>query len=152
MEKLHILTNYDINEKTMALRPAAHIDYYTIVQETDCLLYVKKTPLQLIEAACLKGFCSYEGRRTAIVHLTGFKRKVPVPIYPDRNIYAFPTSSPTRFDCIWIFAAHVKSIKHDSATHILFNNEQELKVNESYKVLNTQIYRTAYCKSKMLLC
>jgi competence protein ComK len=144
-----ILEHYDINRSTL---PAAHMDYSTIVLEGNRQLFVKKTPLQLIKAACLDGWSTYEGRRKAVMYLTGSKQKVPIPVNPRDNIYAFPTQSPKEFNCSWIFYHHVKFIH---PTHvktedpiqsiITFKNHQELPMNESCYVLEKQMQRTAIC-------
>lgn len=144
----NIFIDYEINERTMALLPAKNIEYQTIVLETERTLYVQKYPLELINSACLKAWCSYEGRRTAMMMNTGYKRKVPVPIFPDKKVYAFPTTSPESFECKWIFPSHVKDILKTSPSVILFNNEQELLVNESFRILERQWHRTAMCMVK----
>jgi competence protein ComK len=79
MEKI-ILEDYVINRDTIALQPANHTDYYTIVIERDQILYVKQTPLQLIKAACLEGGAGYNGRREDVIYQTGTKAKSPFPL------------------------------------------------------------------------
>lgn len=146
-----IHNDYEINPNTMALLTVAHVDYATIVQERDQRLYVKKTPLQLIKAACLEGGATYEGRRKAVTHLTGAIQKVPIPINPRRNIFAFPTHSPTAFECNWIFYHHIKTIVPSQQTSnttqsiIKFKNHHELPMNESYYLLQKQYTRTTMC-------
>ena len=58
-----IVTEYEINQRTMALLPVAHIEYSTLVIEQYRQLYVKQTPLQIIKAACLDGGAEYEGKK-----------------------------------------------------------------------------------------
>ncbi|MEH7223195.1 competence protein ComK [Bacillus sp. JJ1566] len=146
-----VLIDYEINPDTMTLLSAAHIDYATIVRERHQILYVKKTPLQLIKAACLEGGATYEGRRKAVTHLTGAIQKVPIPINPRRNIFAFPTHSPTAFECNWIFYHHIKSIVPALQTGkaiqsiIQFKNHHELPMNESHYLLQKQYTRTGMC-------
>ncbi|RFB17419.1 competence protein [Bacillus sp. HNG] len=146
-----ILNDYDINQDTMALLSVAHIEYATIVLERLQMLYVKKTPLQIIQAACLEGGATYEGRRKAVTYLTGAVQKVPIPINPRRKIFAFPTHSPTAFECSWIFHHHIKTIRPSEKTNpttqsiIQFKNNQELPMNESHYILQKQLTRTAMC-------
>ena len=71
---------------------------------------MKKTPLQLIKAACLEGGSSFEEDRKPLP-IKGSTHNVPIPINPECNIFAFPTQSPSAFQCNWIFYNHVKSIK-----------------------------------------
>ncbi|MCT8140513.1 competence protein ComK [Anaerobacillus sp. CMMVII] len=142
-----ILANYSVNKDTLALLSVAHPDYHTIAIETDRKLYIRKTPFQIIKAACLKGGSTYEGRRAAVTYLTGAKHKVPIPINPTEHIYAFPTYSPTQFECSWIFHDHVHSISPYQKNHtvITFKNELQLKLPVSYYTIEKQMYRTAQC-------
>ncbi len=144
-----ILENYEINKDTVVLMPARHIDYETIVLERNAKFYVKKTPLELIRAACLEGGSTYEGRREAVIALTGSQNKVPIPIEPLQHIYAFPTHSPKQFDCCWLFYHHVKSMKphpkSSSKTLVTFKNSRELTVPVSYYSLEKQMLRTSQC-------
>ena len=146
-----VLDHYEVNKDTMALLSAAHIDYCTIVLETDRILYVKKTPTQIVKSACLEGFSTYDGRRKAVTYHIGAKQKVPIPIIPRDNIYAFPTHSPKDFKCNWIFYNHVKYIKtlntpnQPSQSLIIFKNGQQITLNESHYILKNQMKRTAIC-------
>lgn len=147
-----VLTHYQINEQTLALLPAFHFDYDTIVLEVDRTLYVKMKPLQLVEQACLDGGATYEGRRGAVTYQTGAKRKVPIPICPQRNLFTFPTQSPSEFTCHWIFYTHVHAItpcrttkKSNIKAIITFKNGQQLPMSESYYLLQRQMQRTAIC-------
>ncbi|WP_216830595.1 competence protein ComK [Alkalihalobacterium elongatum] len=144
-----ILPHYAINQHTSALLPAYHTDYQTIVWEQDQRYYVKKTPLQLIKEACLEGGADYDGRRAAVTYKTGAKSKIPIPISPHDQIFAFPTHSPTLHECHWLFYHHIKAIKRhpDIPTHTLvtFQDEKELLLHVSYHTLEKQLQRTSYC-------
>ncbi|TWI59897.1 competence protein ComK [Halalkalibacter nanhaiisediminis] len=144
-----ILHTYEINKDTISLSPANHMDYDTIVQERNQKYYVKKTPIQLIEQACLEGGATYDGRRVAVTYQTGAQSKVPIPIHPLEQIFAFPTHSPKLQECSWIFYHHIKAIKPNpkapNQTIITFRNYKEITVDVSYNALERQIHRTAYC-------
>ncbi|RSK28840.1 competence protein [Bacillus sp. HMF5848] len=149
-----ILVDYVINEKTMIVLPTAHLHYQSIVWETNRILYVQKTPLQLIQQACIEGGADYAGRRISMIYHTNAKQKTPIPINPTLNIYAFPTESPNNFNCKWIFYNHVLSIeRNQSATKstypsiIIFKNGQTLPITESLYLLDKQRQRTAMCMS-----
>ncbi|WP_449537863.1 competence protein ComK [Ferdinandcohnia sp. Marseille-Q9671] len=146
-----IQTVYEVTPQTMAILPTANLEYSAIVIEEHQTIYVKQTPLQIIKAACLEGGASYEGRRKAVTHLTGAIQKVPLPINPRRNIFAFPTHSPTAFECSWIFQYHVKAIvpaiitNPTSQSSIILKNNQTLSMGESHYTLLKQYQRTAMC-------
>ncbi|MDL4841733.1 competence protein ComK [Aquibacillus rhizosphaerae] len=147
-----IVSNYHVNEHTMALLPATNFEYDTKVLESNRQLFVKKTPIHLIKSACLNGCSTYDGRRSAVTYQTGAQRKVPIPISPSKNLFTFPTCSPNEFNCHWIFYNHVHSIIPYHASHksvvksmIIFKNGQKLAMTESYYLLEKQMQRTAVC-------
>lgn len=72
-----------INEQTVALLPAKQIEYDTIVLEHEKKYHVRQTPFHIIKAACCNNWCTYEGRRKAVIYHTNFKQKTPIPI----NLY-----------------------------------------------------------------
>jgi competence protein ComK len=140
--------NYEISENTLALKPAYNLEYSTIVLEGKEEYYVRKTPLELIKRAALIGGAEYDGRRFAVSYLTGIKKKVPIPINPQKNIYTFPTQSPSQMDCHWIFFSHVNLISGAASvkkTIIVFENGKKLELKESAHVLDKQMYRTWMC-------
>ena len=150
--KEEILDHYLVNSRTMALLSVAHMDYSTIVLEEDRQLFVRQTPTQIVKASCLEGGSTYDGRRSAVTYHTGSKQKVPIPISPHEDIFAFPTHSPTDFRCNWLFFKHVKYIstfippgETTRQSSITFHNGQTITLNESHYVLEKQMQRTAMC-------
>jgi competence protein ComK len=130
--------------------PFAHVDYQCIVYEQDRILYVNKSPLELIETTCLLNFGTYVGSRIAVMFQTGFKRKVPISIF--RDLFIFPTHSPSQFQCGWVFYHHVREIRPYSNPRnstiqsvIIFKDGQQLELSTSYYVLEKQMQRTAVC-------
>ena len=143
-----IQTSYQINEKTIALCPAKEIDYDTIVLEQEATYRVSKTPMQLIKDACIANWSTYEGKRQAVIHHTNFRHKVPIPINLEKNIYTFPTHSPSEFECHWIFFNHIARIqqtKHPSQCLITFKNKQQIPLPISAYVFKKQYERTMSC-------
>lgn len=148
-----IMTDYLINPRTRILLPAKEIEYDTIIYEQDKQIFVKKTAMQLIETACLRYGSTYDGRRRATVNRTNFKRMVPIPISISRDIYAFPTHSPTDYDCAWIFSNHVQAYKRIPPTKhaseksmIIFNDNLELSLDVSTHTIKKQKERAELCK------
>lgn len=144
-----ILPQYDITKDTMALIPAKHTDYETLILEPHQKLAVTQSALSILKAACLEGGSTYDGRRQAVSHQTGAQNKVPIPVYPQESIFTFPTHSATAIDCIWLFYHHIKSIQPHSqkpnCSIVTFKNYQTLEVNVSYQSLMRQMQRTSYC-------
>ncbi|SES62052.1 competence protein ComK [Oceanobacillus limi] len=141
----NILPHYHINEHTLALLPGKHIDYQTIALEHDRKLYIKKTPFEIIKRGCLDHYSTYEGRKAAVTHHTGFKRKVPIPISVSKGIYAFPTHPLKDLDCCWVFYQHVLGIEEDVQNPyqsvVVFRNRVEVFVNVGRDGLVRQMER-----------
>ena len=147
-----IKSNYIINENSLALLPARQIEFETIVIETDQIIKVRKTQLELIEAACHIECCTYDGRRNAVIHHTNFKRKVPIPTNIQKGIYFFPTHSPLDINNKWISYQHINTIIEGSCptkSYIIFNNGLKLSVNIPYDILDRQMQRTFECMYRL---
>lgn len=144
-----IVQDYLITEKTIALFPAKQIEYNTIIYEEHNTLLTKETTLELIEKACLNYGSTYDGRRKSVMHRTGYRRLVPIPISISRDIYAFPTHSPKHYECAWIFLDHIdfwKANRDSQETTIVFKNGKSLVVDVSEHVIQKQVQRTANCR------
>ncbi|WP_096185759.1 competence protein ComK [Evansella halocellulosilytica] len=142
-----MIQHYEINEQTMALIPAQQIEFDTIAIETNGRYFVKQTPMNIIKRGCLEGGSNYEGRRKAVTHLTGTMHKVPIPVNPHLNLFAFPTHSPKHFECGWLFYHHIRQLSPTTPheTTVTFTNNETIQVNTSYYTLEKQIHRTSYC-------
>ncbi|WP_067729110.1 competence protein ComK [Oceanobacillus damuensis] len=153
-----IVAHYTIHEQTMALMPAYHSNYQTIALEQERTLFIRQTPMQLIQAACLEYGATYEGRKQAVIHKTGFQRKIPLPIDAGKNIYVFPTHATNDPDCSWIFATHVRNINPTThlaekapSSKITFSNGAEILVDVPSSFLQKQMERTLICLSTFSL-
>ncbi|NEU30299.1 competence protein [bacterium LRH843] len=148
MKKI-VLLDYEIHNDMLAIIPAYNPDYDTIVIEHHQQLYVKKTPLQLIEAACLKRRCDLRRQTNGCHPQNGSNHNVPIPINPLEQIYAFPIHSATEHEYTWIFYHHVKSIqpykKRLYESTITFMNGINLPLVVSHAALKQQMKRTLYC-------
>jgi len=68
-------SKYTTIRETLALFPAKHFEYDTIVIERERKLYIRQTPLQIIKASCQNYWSTYEGRRDAVVALRMSNKK-----------------------------------------------------------------------------
>lgn len=147
----HFLS-YVINDSNNALVPARHIEYNTIVLTSHNKLYIKKSPLQIIRESCLRDFATYEGKRKAVIHMTGFCKKVPIPINPAKRIFAFPTISPQHPECIWLFYYRIRKIEENKGKSfkeypsiVYFKDGTSLPLGISFYQLDKQYKRTKRC-------
>lgn len=141
--QMELLDEYVINSSTMAIVPAKEIGFDSVVIEEGRVLHVCQTPIQIIKHSCLRHWSTYEGRKEAVMHHTGFKRKVPIPIAFDEVLVAFPTHAINHIDCNWIMFHHVSDyIESDPGeTDIHFRNGKSLKLKVSKHVIHSQVIR-----------
>ncbi|WP_249869208.1 competence protein ComK [Oceanobacillus saliphilus] len=147
-----ILSDYLINEKTMALLPAYNAAYDTIAVEQGKRFFIQKTAIQLINQACIESNSTYEERRQSVINQTGFKRKIPIPINLGKNIFTFPTHATADFHCSWLFyhqllqirQNHLKTEPHTKSI-ITFLNGEKVSMDITSYILNKQMERTLEC-------
>ncbi|WP_088034848.1 competence protein ComK [Evansella clarkii] len=147
-----ILENYRINGQTLAILPAYHIGYQSVVLEGSKTIYVKEKPMKLIESACISGGADYNGSRRAVMCQLDLRRKVPIPVNREKDIYAFPTHSPKQYDCHWLFYSQIFCITphpdNPQKSQITFINERRLELDIAPWLLVKQMYKTGYVKTK----
>jgi competence protein ComK len=154
MKKECILNKYIANERTMTIMPMEAIEYGTVVKEVDRTVYVKETPFDIIKENLLIGGSDFDGRRRSITYKLGMQKRLPMPINPPRNIYAFPTHAPRQFHCQWIFTEHIDHIhpvKHNEKfkSAIIFKNGEKIFTEVSPYILETQIIKSWRVRKSM---
>ncbi|UOE93882.1 competence protein ComK [Alkalihalobacillus sp. LMS39] len=143
--------DYMINAHTMLLKPVQHEKYGTLVYEKGCKFYTMFRPKDYIECACLEGGSSYAGRREAVLYSTTYRNKIPIPIFPEQSIIAFPTLSSSQFLCEWVFLHHIKGYKmlekivKEPRTQVDFSDGQYEDVMMSAYSFQEQMERASYC-------
>lgn len=151
---MNIEQNYIVNDKTIAIVPAKQIEFDSIVVESEGVHYIRQTPQQIIEASCIHNWSDYEGRRNAVIHHTGFKEKVPIPIHPNKGIVAFPTHAIKHIDCCWLIPQHIlriDTLKDDPKykTIVTFTNRKSLRLDVSIRSLKSQSERAFEVKYRV---
>ncbi|WP_051359443.1 competence protein ComK [Paucisalibacillus globulus] len=149
-----VLPHYKINEHTLALIPIKHIDYQTVALQGNKTLYIKKTPIEIIEKGCLDHFMTFEGRRKAITHHTGWTRKVPIPISIHQSITTFPTHALKNGKCCWLFYHQIEAILEDSHNNgrsiVLFKDGMQITLLVKASELKGQLERTRLLLERMV--
>ena len=141
-----ILEDYNVSLNTMALIEKYHPDYNTIIYDRKGIYYSKKTVKKILEDACLRRFCTYDGRIKSMRMWSNYKKKTPLLICPDEDICAFPIMSPANYGCGWFFPNLIRSFKVKKGKLIVtFLNGLQLPVDCSFRVFNQQLERTATC-------
>jgi competence protein ComK len=135
----------EISSDTMAIIPIVDEKYQAKIINTNGEVLSKKTPLTLIKEACMEGGSTYIGRRKAMSRIAGVAQRVPIPISPIHKMYAFPTHSPGKWECSWIFFFHVKDCvtNESGGATILFQNGEKLSLDITQLSVERQMQRTA---------
>ncbi|GEL07231.1 competence protein ComK [Salisediminibacterium halotolerans] len=150
--KIITLPSYIITRNTVALFPAYHSDYDTLVYELDGIYGVKETIVAIIDKSCRKYCSDMESRRKYISHLTQVQKKVPLLIDEANAIFTFPTHSQQDPRCVWLAFHHIDTYEpheHDpkQTTFTTYSN-LILTVPISIHTFKKQITRTGYGVAK----
>lgn len=135
--------NYEISKGTLAIVPNENDS--SLVYEDDSRYIIGDTPFHIMEQSCKYFGSTYEGRKNGAKDILGAEYKVPIVVEDTDNLIVFPTTSPYAEDCVWISLKRVKKIeKIDIAnTKVIFDNNQEIIVNCSYRSIENQLSRAS---------
>ncbi|MBC1373841.1 competence protein [Listeria booriae] len=142
---------YEVNPHTMIILPLkTKTGVHSEIFELNDHRISSFTPLFLIKTSCQYFGSSYDGRREGTRYLTGVTHKPPIMVDPASTMYAFPTTSAGRDDCIWIFPQHISEYydSHYNCTTIRFNNKQKIKISVSFSTFNNQMARVSMLHMK----
>ena len=132
----------EINKGTLAV--ISMEDGKTKILEDSQDYIIPCSSYDILDHSCKYFGSSYEGRRAGAKAIIGANYKLPIVIQDNLNIVFFPTMSPTDKRCIWIAVNKIKSYiaEQFNTTRIIFENDMELVVPISYRVVENQIYRS----------
>ncbi|MDP4552888.1 competence protein ComK [Alkalihalobacillus macyae] len=138
-----IMDDYEISKTTKAIELAKEIGYSSRIYDRNGIYLSTKTPVELIRHACLEAGMTYEGRRKAVIYHLRYEQQTPIIVSNWNSISVFPTESPEKMDCCWIFYQHVKEMTalSKSCSKILFLDGFELMVPVSVGRLQKQMER-----------
>lgn len=128
----------------MVLLREEHTFYQTRVLETGKTCYSEYKPRDILEAGCIQGGSTIEGRQAAAGKLLNTNRMIPIPVYPKRGIYMFPTTSNKSKQCIWLSYYHIHSYEERAAgTHIRFIDGTGMDILVSIYTIDKQYKKTS---------
>lgn len=136
---MKIEKTYIINKETSCILPAKEIDYDLIVVGEKKLLFIRQTPREIIKKSCIYYWSTYEGRKKAVIHHTGFKQKVPIPINEQIPIATFPTHALIHINCAWLMYHHIVDYIPARKTTITFTNGKSLTIVVTIKAFISQM-------------
>ncbi|MDZ5711367.1 competence protein ComK [Jeotgalibacillus haloalkalitolerans] len=138
--------DYEINQETMTIRCARHLELQTRIIKASKSCYSVLTSLQLMEYACKMGGSTYKGRQESVRFKFGISSKIPILINQNEEIIMFPTHSPTHIDNTWISLEHFdKAFEHAERGKAIvrFINGEQVTVMCSLKTLSKQHQRAS---------
>ncbi|MDP4103610.1 MAG: competence protein ComK [Bacillota bacterium] len=147
------IEEYEVNPYTMFIKPVIYgSKVYSEIYELEDEYLSPFKPLDIIKKSCEYFSSSFEGRKDGTKQLIGITHKVPIVIDPTNFIYFFPTTSPTRSECIWISHEHIMDYHRiDSRqTRVIFQNKQSFILPVSRSSFSNQMLRTALLKTTLM--
>ncbi|SET25398.1 competence protein ComK [Salinibacillus kushneri] len=142
---MHVVNDYRINRKTMAVVPHFGPDHQSKILETDREFYCTKTVNQIIERSCIEGGSTIAGRRKAMERILHTKVKLPIPINPVLGTFFFPSKSPKELNCYWFSFFHIEEYlkSKQGGTDIVFSNQTTTVIDTSFLAFRRQMFLTA---------
>ncbi len=138
-----MIHSYKIGTTTMAIKSEYSTTHSSVIYDLNGRVESKKEVKELLEEACIQRGSTYDGRIKAAKALLSFKNKTPLMICPIECIYAFPTISPEKYQCTWIFLRHVKEYySKGSKLFVEFKNDEVVEVSSSLHILTKQKQNT----------
>lgn len=129
-----------VNHQTVAIESFFTNGFRSKITKMDGVFYSDKTPIELINNACMRYASTLEGRLQAVTKVLNF-RKPPFFIMP-YDLGVFPTTSPDNPDCVWIFNHRFSMFEVSKGISRLdFANDISILVNVSLHTLQQQQQR-----------
>src|SRR5690625_4881050 len=79
------------------------MEYESIVLEKENVYCVRQSPINIIKATCEEDWTTYEGRKNIIAKRLNLPHKTPMMVSQKNKIFAYPTLSPKKYNCSWVF-------------------------------------------------
>lgn len=139
--------NYEINRDTLAIMPLSNKTSKVIEVEDEYL--IEKEVFNVIEHSCEYFGSSYDGRHKGTKSISGITHKSPIIIENTNKIIFFPTTSPSKPECIWISLNNILTYEKGQirgTSKIVFKNGNELNLDISLGSLTNQIFRASRLK------
>src|SRR5699024_10858479 len=136
----NILDHYIANKNTRLIIPALHMEYESIAFEKANVYYVRQSPLNIIKATCEDDWTTYEGRKNIIAKHLIMPHKTPMMVSQKNKIFAYPSLSPIKDNCSWVFL-HIAVETRKEGIHgvLLIHDRMKVKLNVSYYILQAQL-------------
>ncbi len=140
------MVDYEINEETLAIIPIDEKN--SMVYELNNTFEINKSANKIMEDSCQYFGSSLKGRQKGTYNLIGVTHKVPIIIEETKEIIFFPTHSNRLVKCNWISLKNIINYyKEDEKMVVEFKNNQKIKFNISYGILDNQILRATRLES-----
>lgn len=129
-----------IDRQTIAVASFSKENQRSIITKIEGTFFSTKTPLELINEACLKYASTLEGRKQAVMQIFNYY-KPPVIISPF-NLSFFPTASYNNYDCAFIFNHPFRIFEEEKGvSRLFFYDAIDISVSASAHTLQQQHHR-----------
>ncbi len=139
--------NYEINNETIAICPLTK-NTSKIIELNDEFI-ISKSVNSIMENSCEYFGSTLLGRKKGTKNLIGVSHKSPIIVEESKEMIFFPTASSRKAEeCTWIRLKYIeKYYKCDNFIKIEFTNNNFLKLNLSYGIIDNQILRATRLES-----
>lgn len=129
-----------IDRKTIAVEAFSADNFRSKVTKVDSVHYSTKSPVELIDEACITHASTLEGRKQAVMKTCNYYK--PPVIISLFNLSFFPTSSYSNYDCTFIFNHPFQLFEAGKGkARLLFYGTIDISVNASVYTLTQQQQR-----------
>lgn len=136
---MHIIT-----KDTVALIQEKTGYYNTRIIQGHEKLYSINTAEKILEENCHRYGSSYLGRLNYSKTILKNNSKLPIPVFPEKGIFFFPTTSSRKEDCVWLSYYHIKDYEPSGTiTRVYFLNGIIKLINVSFYQFDSQMNRMA---------
>ena len=124
---------------------------YTEILEKDHLFLVGMSPTDLMDANLNYYGSSLKGASDGASMILDGVSVTPILVNERRDIYWFPSKSPSKEDCVWFALHHIKHYHSlgERKTMVTFNNGCTIDIGISYNSFDMKVKQTYKLKKKM---
>src|SRR5699024_10234498 len=99
----NILDHYITNKNNRLIILTLHMEYESIILEKENIYCDRQSPLNIIKATCEEDWTTYESRKNIIANRLNLPHKTPMMVSQEDKLFAYPTLSPKKYNCSWVF-------------------------------------------------
>lgn len=135
---------YQISKSTKALISENYNTYNTRILDTKGEKLSNHKLEHILAKNCLNYGSAIEGTKKYVSKILQTKINLPIPVFPIKGIFMFPTTSLSNDDCVMLSYFQIKFYKKiNEHVFVRFHDETDLSLNVSHYTFDRQFKKTA---------